>query len=380
MQSAVGLASPTPPVRNSRPPRTEPSAFRLYFNDLSTTKRLSPQEEISAALELRRLRRRLWETLLEEPSLRPAVVTAAASVLAPKAIPPLDSIAALARALAEADRDLRAACASREAVYEHAEPGTGPRKRCDEAFAELERARNAFVSANLGLVVVVARRYAHRGGLDILDAVQEGNAGLIKAVDRFDPQRGVRFSTYAIWWIRHSIGRALADRGTEIRVPAHLVERRQLLARTRAELERKHGRAPTTDELAEAVGLSRRKVDRALGASWEPARTFDVSTGRSCPLDVEGLPASTKEPGRRLDDGTVTAAIHDLVETLPDMQRDVLLRRFGFDGGTGMTLREIGQVHGLSRERIRQLQNRALHTLRRHLRERGIGQEIVLDD
>src|SRR5690606_20690235 len=170
----------------------------------------------------------------------------------------------------------------------------GPRERCDRRFAALKRVRDAFVAANLALVVVVARRYTH-GGLSYLDAVQEGNAGLLKAVDRFDPRRGVRFSTYAVWWIRHSIGRALADRGAEIRLPAHVVERRQLLARTRASFEREHGRPPTPAELAQVVGVSRRKVDHALRAGWERATSFDAHTGHVGPLDVDALPAEPDE-------------------------------------------------------------------------------------
>jgi RNA polymerase sigma factor (sigma-70 family) len=386
MESTVGaVASPTrpeTPARGpSRPREAEPSAFRSYFNDVSATRQLSAQDELAAALELRRIRRWSWEALLEEPTLRPAVLGAAARVLSPNAIaePARHEISTLARELVDADRDLRALRAATRAVRERAEPGTRPRERCDRASAELKRVRDAFVAANLGLVLMVARRYANRG-LCYLDAVQEGNAGLLKAVDRYDPQRGVRFSTYAVWWIRHSIGRALADRGTEIRLPAHLVERRQLLARRRAAFERDNGRMPTPGELAEAVGLSLRKVDRALGAGWERATTFDASTGRPGPLDVEGLPAHSVEPGRRLDDHKVGDALFELVNMLPQMQRDVLQRRFGFDGGAGMTLREIGEIHGLSRERIRQLQNRALLTLRRHLRERGIGHEIVLHD
>jgi RNA polymerase primary sigma factor len=386
MESPVGtVASPTLPETpdrgSSRPREAEPSAFRSYFNDVSATRQLSAQDELAAALELRRIRRWSWEALLEEPSLRPAVLGAAARVLPPNAIAQAarHEISTLARELVDADCDLRALRAATMAVRERAEPGTRPRERCDRASAELKRVRDAFVAANLGLVLMVARRYANRG-LSYLDAVQEGNAGLLKAVDRFDPQRGVRFSTYAVWWIRHSIGRALADRGMEIRLPAHLVERRQLLARRRAVFERDHGRMPTPDELAEAVGLSLRKVERALGAGWERATTFDASTGRPGPLDVDGLPAQSVEPGRRLDEHKVGDALFELVNMLPEMQRDVLQRRFGFNGGPGMTLREIGEIHGLSRERIRQLQNRALLTLRRHLRERGIGHEIVLHD
>ena len=380
------VEGPLTPLSPSQPRTNEGlTAFRLYFNDLSSTRQLSAKDELAAALDLRRLRRELWEALLEEPALRPAVLAAAAGALPIGAISrtctsgAMSTPAGLVTTLVDADRDLRAAFAASTAVRERAEPGTQPRERRDQALRALKQARDAFVAANLALVAAVARRHAHRG-LSYLDAVQEGNAGLLKAVDRFDPRRGVRFSTYAVWWIRHSIGRALADRGTEIRLPAHLVERRQLLARARAAFERDHGRVPTITELADDVGLSRRKVEHALTAGWERATTFDATTGAMGPLDVEGLPAELEEPGQRLDGASVAQSLRDLIETLPEMQRDVLLHRFGFRDGRSMTLREIGELHGLSRERIRQLQNRALLTLRRHLRERGVGHEIVLRD
>jgi RNA polymerase primary sigma factor len=388
MGSVEGLLATTPsPQDRARTERGSegPSAFRLYFNELSATRQLSAKDELAAALELRRLRRELWEALLEESSLRPAVLVAVAGALPPGVIPrscssgATSTLTGLVGILVDVDRDLRAAFAASSIVRERAEPGTRPRERCDGALMALERARDAFVAANLALVVAVARRHAHRG-LGYLDAVQEGNAGLLKAVDRFDPRRGVRFSTYAVWWIRHAIGRALADRGTEIRLPAHLVERRQLLARARSAFEREHGRAPTPSELADEVGISRRKVEHALGAGLERATAFDAQTGSVGPLEVESLPADLEDVGRKLDGERVSQSLHELIETLPAMQRDVLVHRFGFDGGRSMTLREIGELHGLSRERIRQLQNRALLTLRRHLRARGIGQEIILRD
>jgi RNA polymerase primary sigma factor len=372
-------------------------AFRLYFNELSATERLSPKQELAAALALRRHRRAVWEALLSEPTLVPAVLEVVEPALRPRNVPrralaalrralarpDADALRepaeAVARALVDADPDRDALAVAVGRIHALAEPGTQPRERCDEAWAALQRERDDFVEANLGLVVVVARRYTKRS-LPYLDLIQEGNAGLIKAVDRFDPRRGVRFSTYAVWWIRHAMGRAIADKGAEIRLPVHVFERRQQLSSARARFERVHGHTPSAAELAEVMGMSRRKVDRALTAALQRAMGVDRDTGRACALDVDTLDADEPRAEQTIDARRVREALEDVLDVLDPMETDVVRRRFGLGGDPPMTLRQVGEVHGLSRERIRQLQNRALRKLRGALHRRGIGHEVVERD
>ena len=234
----------------------------------------------------------------------------------------------------------------------------------------LRAARRAFVNANLRLVVALAKRYRH-GGMALPDLVQEGNLGLIKAVDRFDPSKGFRFSTYARWWIRHAIRRALADRGRTIRLPVHMTEALTKVRKAQREFEATHGRSPDDRELAARCGVNLDRLRRLRWALVEAPLSLDQPLGE----DGGTLLDSVADP--ELDDYAELVERHAVQSTLAEafaaltpMEADILRKRMGTDFDRGMTLAEIGAQYSLSRERIRQLQEIALEKLRAEFRLR----------
>jgi RNA polymerase primary sigma factor len=231
-------------------------------------------------------------------------------------------------------------------------------------------ARHELVRANLRLVVAMAHRYRRNGRLPLTDLIQEGNLGLMTAVDRFDPRKGFRFSTYGSWWIRHAIGRALSDKGRAVRLPVHVVELQHKISKARRRFEAKHQRAPERAELAELVGVPERKLERLERTLLQR----DDSLGNPDRDGVTGIDVLADEaPGadRLLHDTRLDDALHEALTGLRPMEADILRHRFGLDGSQIMTLREVGEMHGLSRERIRQLQERALQKIRLALTDRG---------
>jgi RNA polymerase primary sigma factor len=232
--------------------------------------------------------------------------------------------------------------------------------------------RNEFVKANLGLVVSVARRYQH-GGLPLTDLIQEGNLGLIKAVARFDYRRGYRFSTYATWWIRHSIGRALADKGRTVRVPVHVLEANQRIQKARRELISQLGRIPTQDELAAQVEMDPDKLEDTLARAIGQSVSLDAHLGDEGDRErLEVFRAPDDEETTPYDDVVTRSLmqhVKSLLHTLKPIERDVLQRRFGLEGEDEVTLQEIASSYGLSRERIRQIQEQALSKVRRTLEQ-----------
>jgi RNA polymerase primary sigma factor len=336
------------------------------------------------------LRRQCWEQLLEGDPIGNGIVSTATDVLGPQRAPQRAVRAferarrdggvataqreALTVALLVADRDGLAARAALRTLEASTVCGIAHAhrvSRCREASRTLQRARDGFVAANLGLVVTVARRYERRH-LGFADLIQEGNTGLIKAVDRFDPERGFRFSTYAVWWIRHAIGRALSDRGREIRLPVHVAERQQSMIRVRNRFELRHGRRPDADDLARVMQLPKAKIEALLAADYARAYTIDRQTRTSAPVEVDTLPASLELPEAALDGAAFRAALTHAMDRLSPIQRDVLTRRFGLTGEEPLTLREVGNRYGLSRERIRQIQEAALGVMRREFRRRRL--------
>lgn len=228
------------------------------------------------------------------------------------------------------------------------------------ALSELIATKQQFVLANLGLVFKVAGRFRGRG-LSFRDLVQEGNLGLMRAVDLFDPERGFRFSTYAVWWIRHAIDRAIADRGRGVRVPVHLVTLHRKVERARRRMETERGRAPTVAELAQICGAPPAKIelaDRALSAatiSIDPTPTEE----RATPIDLPD-----EDSQHELEVHLEAEGLDDLLDSLSDFEADIVRKRFGLGDNDPMTLQEIGDEYALSRERIRQIEKRALGRMR----------------
>ncbi len=252
---------------------------------------------------------------------------------------------------------------------------TQPARRC-----ELENlmndgllAREHLIKANTRLVVSIAKRYIGRG-VPFLDLIQEGNLGLMKAVEKYEYQRGFRFSTYATWWIRQTITRSIADQGRTIRVPVHMVDRIRQLYRTTHEMEQKLGRSPTNDEIAEAIGVKSNKVDWMLRVSWLPlsleSPINDDEEDSELGMFVEDQ--VTPSPIQSTYTSLLREKIQEVLDTLPPRESRILRLRFGLENGRAYTLEEVGQKFGLTRERIRQIESKALRRLRHPRRARQL--------
>jgi len=231
-------------------------------------------------------------------------------------------------------------------------------------------ARSLMIQANLRLVVKIAHDYASYG-LPLLDLISEGNIGLMKAVERFDPKKGGKLSTYAAWWIKQSIKRALANQSKTIRLPVHLVDKISKMRRVALQMSEELGREPTDDELAEEVGLSSGKISQLKTVSIRPASLdAPISDDDSTEFGeiVGDLEALT--PFERLRDKNLRDEVGDLLEVLDEREKKIIFSRFGLDGGKAKTLEEVGKKFGVTRERIRQLQNIALMKLRRALQKK----------
>lgn len=233
-------------------------------------------------------------------------------------------------------------------------------------------AEQRLVEANLRLVVHVARRYRNRG-LPFMDLIEEGNLGLLQAARKFRPDRGTRFSTYAIWWIRQAIARALANQARMIRLPVHVEQLLTRYARTREAMTQELGRAPT---LAEVAGRLERPVEEIehLEAVRQQPVSFDTPVGTASKGALKDLIEDlAAEPAARLASLLQERAeLGGVLEDLPDSERTVVRLRFGLDGGDPLTLERIGQRLGVTRERVRQLEATALKRLRRLLAARGV--------
>jgi len=234
-------------------------------------------------------------------------------------------------------------------------------------------AREHLIKANTRLVVSIAKRYIGRG-VPFLDLIQEGNLGLMKAVEKYDYQRGFRFSTYATWWIRQTITRAIADQGRTIRVPVHMVDRIRQLYRTTHEMEQRLGRQPTHEELADAIGVKSNKIDWMMRVSWLPLSLESPINDDEddSELGMFGEDQVTPSPIQSTYSTLLREKVQEVLETLPPREARILRLRFGLENGRSYTLEEVGQKFGLTRERIRQIESKALRRLRHPRRARQL--------
>jgi RNA polymerase primary sigma factor len=343
--------------------------FSTYLDGTRSFPLLDADEERRQARRLHQLRRSCWTVVLTEPELAQRFLCLTREELGsavPESLGAWEAGAPLAEVLATAmlEADPYGTILERLDVALMSDEGRHAR-RLRQVRGDYLRARNRFMCANLRFVVTVARRYGVHH-MDLADRVQEGNLGLLKAIDRFDPELGFRFSTYAAWWIRHTVMRALVNHGRTVRIPSHIHTLFTKARRASKALRTELGRSPTVVEVGERIDAPPEKIEAAVKAMelrlvGLDERTRDDEGGRTM---GEGLPDEELEGwadriGERIDARLADEAL----EGLDDRDFDIVVRRFGLRGVEHQSLKSLGEHHHLSRERIRQLQNKALQAL-----------------
>jgi RNA polymerase primary sigma factor len=399
-------------------PKTDPEDhLSTYFRDLAVHELLGPEEERELAQGIEDQEIMTWERLFE----RPEIVLFAQRMIDGKTELPvpwkkLQKVAEVTAEIPKRKRDARVAQRLSRAARETASALRAAdldRLHIDNVIRELERIdaharrgdkdlpfaagtadfteyldkiraayrgssnlREEFVRANLRLVVTMARRY-DRGGMPLADLIQEGNLGLMHAVSRFDYRRGLRFSTYACWWIRHAIGRALADKARAVRIPVHMLEAQQQLEKVRQALIGELGRQPTPQELAKAARVPLAKLNQMhrylMGQPMSLDRPVHEDDDRAFGELLADPASEDHSPADEMTTQKLTDQVSKLLRHLSPIEADVLRQRFGLVDDEERTFREIGDQYHLSRERIRQIQNSALDKLKKALEREHRG-------
>ena len=393
----------------------EPQSFlAMYFRDMAELSVLKPEQEFETARNIEELELGLWEALLGYPPWAPHLANTVEAAMG-NSLPDLRIYRALservARRATNADRrklaKLIAGLSSQikeldidrvfvdaaltelqrlSAAARMKRPveglGFNASTKTFQEFAAtitkkssiVKRAKNEFVKANLRLVVSIARRFNH-GRLPLPDLIQEGNIGLMKAVERYDYRRGFRFSTYASWWIRHAISRALADKGRAVRLPVHMIDAYHRIAKSERELQSKLERPATTEEIASVTGIEAEKLEKMRTFLADNPVSLDRSIseddGRRL-IDVLVDPNEAPSPPEQMMSSETQQEMLKLLSVLKPIEADILRKRFGLANDHERTLKEIGDEYRLSRERVRQLQEQALGKMRKAMAKREI--------
>ncbi|MBN2574685.1 MAG: sigma-70 family RNA polymerase sigma factor [Deltaproteobacteria bacterium] len=413
---ADGGADEDPPATTGVTVKSdEPQSFlAMYFRDMAELSVLKPEQEFETARHIEQLELGLWQDLLGyAPWAAHLVITVETAMHS--TLPDLRNYRALseraARKSTTADkRRLAKVIVSLAAQIKELDID---RVFVDAALTELQRlgaaarmkrpieglpfgtttksfqdfaasitkksgivkhAKNEFVKANLRLVVSIARRFNH-GRLPLPDLIQEGNIGLMKAVERYDYRRGFRFSTYASWWIRHAISRALADKGRAVRLPVHMIDAYHRIAKSERELQSKLERPATTEEIASVTGIEAEKLEKMRTFLADNPVSLDRSIseddGRRL-IDILVDPNEAPSPPEQMMSTETQQEMLKLLSVLKPIEADILRKRFGLVNEHERTLKEIGDEYRLSRERVRQLQEQALGKMRKAMAKREI--------